>query len=100
MPQCNTQAFAAAVQRDDKSFTIKVNGQQKVISLDWLKLAHVHVEDTSVVDTTPIDNLSWLDSPPITSPTLYTRGKDHYVMAGLFATLPNRSLLHWGGALW
>ena len=55
------------MQRDDKTFTIEVNGQQKVVSLDRLKPAHV--EDTSVVDTAPIDDSSWLDSPPITSPT-------------------------------
>ena len=47
------------MQRDDKTFTIEVNGQQKVVSLDRLKPAHV--EDTSVVDTSPIDDSSWLD---------------------------------------
>ena len=36
------------MQRDDKNFTIEVNGQKKVVSLERLKPAHV--EDTSVVD--------------------------------------------------
>ena len=42
------------IQRDDKTFTIEINGQQEVVSLDRLKPAHV--EDSSLVDTTPIDD--------------------------------------------
>ena len=57
------------MQQGDKTFTIMVNGQEKVVSLDQLKL--VHLEDSSIdEDTTPIDDSTWLDSPPpITSPT-------------------------------
>ena len=41
------------VQKDDKTFTIEVNGQPKIVSLDRLKPAHI--EDTSVIKTIPLD---------------------------------------------
>ena len=60
------------MERGDKTFTITVNGQQKVVSLDRLKPAHV--EDSSIEDTKPTDDSNWLDSPPIiTSPTPATK---------------------------
>ena len=60
------------MQRSDKTFTIMVKGQQKVVSLDRLKPAHV--QDSSKKDTTPIDDSTWLhSSPPSTPPTLATR---------------------------
>ena len=56
------------IQRDDKTYTIEVNGQQKVVSLDRLKPAHI--EDPSVIETIPLDDCFWSesDTPPWTSP--------------------------------
>ena len=55
------------VQRDVKTFTIEVNGQPKVVSLDRVKSAHV--EDTSMIETIPVDDYFWSDTHPVTSPT-------------------------------
>ena len=59
------------IQRSDKTFTIEQHGQEKVVSLDRLKPAHV--ENPSLEDTTPVNDSNWLDSPLITSPTPATR---------------------------
>ena len=56
------------VQWDDKTFTIEVNGQPKVVSLDRLKPAHV--EDTSMIETIPLDDCFWSDTPPLHLPPL------------------------------
>ena len=56
------------IQRDDKTYTVEVNGQPKVVSLDRLKPAHV--EDPSMIVTVPVDDCFWpeSDTPPATSP--------------------------------
>ena len=58
------------VHPDDNTFSIEVNGQQKVISLDCLK--PVYVEDPSMV-TIPIDDSFWFDAPLVTASTPIVR---------------------------
>ena len=55
------------VQCDAKTITLEVNRQQKVVSLDQLKPGYV--ENPSIINTTPIDDCSRLDSPSFSSPT-------------------------------
>ena len=86
------------MQRGDKTFTIMISGQEKVVSLERLKLAHV--EDSSIEDMTPIDDSTWLDSPPpIISPILRLQGSlgQDDGSTGPHVSVSNRSPLHWGG---
>ena len=55
------------IHQDDTTFTIEVNGQQNVVSLDYLQLAQV--EDPFMTDTMHIDDSFWFNAPPVTSPT-------------------------------
>ena len=85
------------MERGDKTFTIMVNEQQKIVSLDWLKPAHV--EDSSIEDLMPLNDSTWLDSSPPIPWRLGSLGQDNG-STGLYVSSFDRSLLHWGRVPW